>query len=380
MFAQKFLVPAALALCAVAGCSATPMWPTTSVEPVRVLDHPGFAETLRREGIDGSGPWRLVVFGDQRALADGEFQALVRGIADREAGLEGGTPLAAIIDTGDIVDNGKHADQFAMLASILEPVARWPYLVAVGNHELDQDLDAEGRTHFAQFMGEAAGPQFDRNRLWYRKDAPGLRILFLDTNDWIYSPSEDQSTSRTEQLAWLSAQMAEDFDGRTIVVMHHPIVSSSRKHQQQSALTWSIQWNEEVLARMFERGNVDLVLTGHTHTYERYRLTGPDGGNFQLLNISGRPRDSFLWFGDGARRAQDIRGREIAFLVRGGWRQELLEGWNIEQLDGVFDPDLEEDQWAEITVHPDGQLEVELFFLVDRGAGGYASRGRFTID
>mgnify|MGYP000387996777 CR=1 FL=1 len=85
-----------------AGCVGQPMWPTTSTNPVLPQEHPTLAESLRRQGVDGSQPYRLAVFGDQRALADGEFQALVRSIADREASLEGAPPLIAIIDTGDI--------------------------------------------------------------------------------------------------------------------------------------------------------------------------------------------------------------------------------------------------------------------------------------
>ena len=113
------LLTAAFALL-LSGCIGAPMWPTTSNDPVPVQDHPTLNEAIRARGIDGSTAYRLAVFGDQRALADGEFQALVQAIADREASMGDGPPLAAIIDTGDIVDNGKHADQFAMLLDILE--------------------------------------------------------------------------------------------------------------------------------------------------------------------------------------------------------------------------------------------------------------------
>lgn len=364
---------------ALAGCSFTPTWPTTSTRPAPVLDHAGFGDTLRREGIDGGVPWRLAVFGDQRAMADGEFQALVRSIAAREAEPTARPPLAAILDTGDIVDDGRHADQFSMLARILEPLRRWPYLVAVGNHELGIVPEPAARDNLVRFMGDAPGPLFGRNRLWYRLDAPGVRLIFLDSNDWVYGPGEDQNPHRTQQLAWLSAQMAERFDGRTIVVMHHPIVSSSQKHRDQSSRMWGIRWDDRILAQMFLDGGVDLVFTGHTHTFERYRITGPGQRSFELVNVSGRPRDSLLWFGDGARRARDIGGRELRQLERTGWRAEDLEGFRIEQLDFLAEAD-EENQWAEVTVHPRGPIEVEMFFLVDRGAKGYASRGSFTID
>jgi hypothetical protein len=265
-----------------------------------------------------------------------------------------------------------------MLKSILEPVNRWPYLVAPGNHELDEGITLVARDNFVEFMGDAPGPLFQGNQLWYRKDAPGLRILFLNTNDWIYGPGETLPARRTSQLAWLSSQMAEDFEGRTVVAMHHPIVISSKKHRDASARMWSVAWSGETLAEMFARGGVDLVITGHTHTYERFRLTSPSGDSFQHANLSGRPRNSFLWFGAGARRAKDIRGEELDHLIKVGWRREELEGWQFEQLDGMFED--EENQWGELTIYPGGKMEMEVFFLVDRGNGGYASRGKFLID
>lgn len=378
MLIRRILLIASLTALA-AGCGK-PIWPTTSTNPVPVLDHPDFDATVARENVSRSTGLRLAFFGDQRALADGEYQALVRSIAAREATLEGAPPLVGIIDTGDIVDNGKHTDQFTMLREILGPVRQWPYLVAVGNHELDQDLNDEGRRHYVEFMGNAPGQFFAPRRLWYRKDAPGLRVLFLDSNEWVYGPSEDQSTTRTEQLAWLSAQMAEDYDGRTIVVMHHPIIISNKKHRTEAERMWGIRWANEILADMFVRGGVDILVVGHTHTYERFRLTPAEGESFQLVNLSGRPRSSFMGFGASARRAEDISGRENEFLIRVGWPKTQINQWKIEQLDAMTDADTEADQWGELTLHPDGTLEMEIFYLVDRGDGGYRSGGKFTID
>lgn len=361
------------------GCVGQPMWPTTSTHPVPVQEHPTLNEAVRQQGIDGRKPYRLVVFGDQRALADGEFQALVQAIADREAALEEGPPLLAVVDTGDIVDNGKHADQFTMLHEILEPLRAYPYLVSVGNHELDQDIDFQGRRNFTTFMGDAAGPLFAETRLWYRLDVPGLRLIFLDTNQWVYRRDDHLPEHRREQIDWLAGQMSENFDGTTILAMHHPLVISNQKHRSLAAQLWGLKRGDELLASLIASGT-DLVLTGHTHTYERYRMTSPAGDRFHLMNVSGRPRDSFLWWGDGSRRAQDIQGREIEHLGRAGWRREFLEGWTIEQLDAMTDKDTEANQWAEITVHPDRRVEVEMFFLVDRGEGGYRSGGKFGLE
>ena len=43
-------------------------------------------------------------------------------------------------------------------------------------------------------------------------------------------------------------------------------------------------------------GGVDLVICGHTHTYERFRLRRGER-ELSLINLSGRPQNSFLFFG-----------------------------------------------------------------------------------
>ena len=289
-------------------------------------------------------------------------------------------PLLALIDSGDIVDNGVWTDQFVQLEEILRPLARWPYLVAIGNHELDQNRDPVARQNMARFMGDSADGFFGPNRLFYRKDAPGLRLIFLNTNDWVYGPDDRMGERGRSQLAWLASQMSERFDGRTIVLMHHPIIVSSKKHRGHASALWQIGHGDENLATMFARGGVDLVLTGHTHTYERYHLALPGTGDFDLVNVSGRPRNTFLWIGASRRRAQDIRGREVEYLRRVGWRAEDLPNWQIQQRDGLFDEDDDANQWVELRFDGQGPIELEVFVLDPEAPAGYASHSRFTID
>jgi len=52
------------------------------------------------------------------------------------------------------------------------------------------------------------------------------------------------------------------------------------------------------LADLFASGNADVILVGHTHTYEHFRVLRSDGAGFHLINVSGRPKDSILWIGE----------------------------------------------------------------------------------
>ena len=88
-----------------------------------------------------------------------------------------------------------------------------------------------------------------------------------------------------------------------------------------------------------------------------------------VVNISGRPRDNFLWFGAGSRRARDIRAEELEDLADRGWKG--LEGWEVEQVDAMYEDD--ENQWAMLRFGPDGSVSLEMFFLVDKGEDGWRS-------
>ncbi len=328
-------------------------WPATSTRPVVRLAHANFEQVVSDHDL--SRGFAFAVWGDQRAMADGEWQDLV-ALVDRVA--EQRDDLLFVVDTGDIVYRGDQSDQFHMLAQILSPLQRLPYLVGVGNHELRNLRPGPARAHTATFLGYL-DPQFGPDRMYYRKDAGPARLLFLDTNRWVYPP--DGAIVDRDQLAWLAEQLREPepAGGATIVVMHHPLVQSSRKHWRNARDLWNLEHQGRRLADLLADGGVDLVLTGHTHTYEHFRLRRDDGRGFELLNVSGRPRAGVLWFGGQARRANDLRGREELCLSRRGW--EGLDRWEIEQVDAMLGR--QANQFALVTVGPGGRLSWEVRFL-----------------
>ena len=342
-------------------------WPSSSDQPVITLDHPTLEDG--RAGLAPGRGTRFVAFGDQRALADGEWQALMLAIASRDAQ----SPIHFMIDTGDIVDDGRHSDQFHSLRSILSPARKIPYLVGVGNHEVHNNRDRQARDNTALFLSYL-DPAFDADRMYYDKRVGPVRFVFLDTNDLVYGdanetdgvpPPQPPSGSRAEaQMLWLTERLAEFEPAETIVLMmHHPLLHSSQKHQTSSIGMWSYRFNGRQLPHLFLDAGVDLILTGHTHTYERFRIEREDGRYLHQVNVSGRPRTTFLWFGAGSRRPRDIRGREVAWLTEEGW--DDLDGWKIEQLDVMTDD--ERNQFALFEMDDMGSLSLQMCFVDDDG-------------
>lgn len=344
-----FLIILALVVAA-GGCGSSGPWPASSDAPVRPLEHPTIESAAARLPRGAEAGYRFAVMGDQRALADGEWQDLVTAMVDVA---RDDPRFLFVLDTGDVVNDGAHTDQFAMLRGILAPLSPVPYLVCVGNHELANNAPGPARAHTATFLS-ATDPELSAERLYYRKDVGPASFLFLDTNDFVYGAPPGRAEA---QLDWLGVQLADKAAGTRIVVLHHPFVQSSAKHRDAALLMWDLTWRDRRLVDVLLNAGVDLVLTGHTHTYERFRVTRRDDGrSLQLVNISGRPRPSFLWFGAGARRATDIRGREADWLAAAGWRG--LEPYEITQLEAMTED--EANQFGLFSVEADGDLVLEM--------------------
>ncbi len=266
-----------------------------------------------------------------------------------------------MLDTGDIVEDGSHGDQFRALADILAKARSLPYLVGVGNHELNNNRPGPARPNAAAFL-KPLNPSLGPDRFYFRQTVGRVRFLFLDSNDLVYETGPQVAVRRDAQLAWLAEELrAPDEPGRpTVVVMHHPLLQSSEKHRPQARVLWSLAYRGRSLPNMLAEGGVDLVLTGHTHTYERFRATRRDGKGFHLVNLSGRPLPTFLWFGDGQRRAREIPdGGEIPWFLSRGWRG--IEGWELTQEEAMVKE--EADQFALFRVEPDGGVTMSIRYM-----------------
>ena len=335
-------------------------WPSSSKVPVQRLDHPA----LEQAAVAEDGRVRFAAYGDQRALADGEWQAMIAQIAAVHAQ----DRLDFIVDTGDIVQDGQYSDQYWMLREILAPVGELPLLVGVGNHEVRNNTVQQARDNTGTFLGYL-DPEFSSARMYYRKDAGPVRFLFLDSNDLAYGEEATSPPNRVEaQMRWLAQELeaSRSWTGPLVVVLHHPFLQSSRKHLETAVYLWSYRPRgpeKPPFPELLLDAGVDLVLVGHTHTYERFVLE-KGGRSMDLVNLSGRPRTAILWIGDGARRARDIAGKEVERLRAQGWRD--LEGWSISQESVMLDE--EENQFA-IFEATDSTLTMSVRFLgEDRGA------------
>lgn len=371
-------------------------WPESSKYPVEPLAHPTLTDRfLELHSLPVNG-YSFAVFGDQRALADGEWQRLIAhlGAIDSVGALvsvdltdsTGAKPPAFIVDTGDIVFDGSASDQFAMLADLLRPVSRFPYLVGVGNHEVKNNGAPVARENLAKFLSKTPlRPTSDH--LYGRVRIGPAVYYFLDSNDLVYpaeghtppigeaklelqQPDIDRSrVPRVQaQLEWIESELppASD-DSLRIVILHHPFLQSSSKHIETASALWNLSIGRRRFVDLLLDAGVDVVLTGHTHTFESFRVTREDARSLRVINFSGRPRTSFLWTGDGARRARNLGDREHSWLDRQGFLG--LGSYRVEQLE-VMLPPREADQVGIFRVGADGSIAYDVHYLDDGAPDG----------
>lgn len=114
-----------------------------------------------------------------------------------------------------------------------------PFYAALGNH------DEPDNRHY---------PKFNMNgQRYYSMTRGPARFFFFDTN--FMDPP---------QLKWIDSALGEAREDWKIVVFHHPLYSNGNRHGSNVSL-------RVVLEPMLVRHGVDVVFSGHDHTYERIK-------------------------------------------------------------------------------------------------------------
>jgi 3',5'-cyclic AMP phosphodiesterase CpdA len=141
-----------------------------------------------------------------------------------------------------------------------------------GNHEYSgkQGLTEHWRKQFTLPSNGVAGLEESN----YYVDVQGVRMISLNSNE-----------KRQEQAAWLDKLLAGKSSRWVLVTFHHPIYSTAKGRDNKD-------WRE-LLQPVFDRHGVDMVLTGHDHTYGRTNVVAGTNvqagkaGTVYVVSVSG---------------------------------------------------------------------------------------------
>ena len=155
---------------------------------------------------------------------------------------------------------------------------------AVGNHE----YESPGAGPYYNYFGAAAGPS---GLGYYSYELGNWHIVVLNSN----IPSSEGS----EQLRWLREDLTSHKTACALAYWHHPRFTSGPSTGNVMLEAWRVLYEHDV----------DVVINGHDHIYERFAPQDPDGrsdpakgitefvagtGGAPLYSIAGIARNSVI--------------------------------------------------------------------------------------
>jgi hypothetical protein len=136
----------------------------------------------------------------------------------------------------------------------------------VGNHEYETN-NAAGYFDYWDGVGFSTGRAGDRSKGYYSYDIGRWHVIALNSNCWEGQMQGCGAGSPME--TWLRSDLAAHPTACTLAYWHHPRWNSSAQTGNDTAM--STIWND------LYNANVDLVLNGHAHDYERFAPQNPSG-------------------------------------------------------------------------------------------------------
>lgn len=245
----------------------------------------------------GRTPFTFTSFGDQAvpgstwSASSGGYTAELATLAAPSAadvvdGIEQVRPLFHLLN-GDLSYASLSADRVRTWNEFFtnneRSARRRPWMPSPGNHENELGNGALGYDSFRTRFAVPSNGSADFEGLWYAFTVGSVRVVVLANDDVALQDSGDSYVngySGGRQRAWLEKQLAAARGSREIdwivVCMHHVIISTANANGADLGVRQN--WGP-----LFDRYEVDLVVCGHEHDYERsYAVRGTVSGSETL--------------------------------------------------------------------------------------------------
>ncbi len=209
-------------------------------------------------------PLRIWALGDSGLANQG-----VRQVRNSYLNFTAGTPTSMWLMLGDnAYPIGTDAQYQAAVFDVFQPLLRSSVLWStVGNHDAHSaDSATQTGPYFEIFSfptaGEAGGVA-SATEAYYSFDHGNVHFVVLDS-------AESDRTAGGDMLTWLGQDLAATMQDWIIAVWHHPPYSQgSHNSDDPVGVDGPLVDMRENAVPILESHGVDLVLTGHSHSYER---------------------------------------------------------------------------------------------------------------
>lgn len=198
-------------------------------------------------------------------------------VAERMARTYEFAPFGLVTLLGDICYYGNFEDRFEdVFARPMGPLldAGVGFELAIGNHDDGLYRSDEGLAEIEAELRLLGTPG-----LYYTTSHGPVDFFYLDS-----SVPGVFGDAAGDQFQWLDDALASSTNQWKVVLLHHPPFSSGRHGPTRGA--------QEALMPIMKRRHVDLVLSGHDHSYER---TEPIDGTTYVVSGGGCKTTSVGW-------------------------------------------------------------------------------------
>jgi hypothetical protein len=249
-------------------------------------------------------PMRVWVLGDP-----GTKNAVQMAVRDAYAKFTGSRPTDFWLLLGDnAYPDGTDADYqkaiFEMYPQFLRTSPVWP---ALGNHDGKSANSAtQSGVYYDVFTlptRAQAGGVVSGTEAYYSFDYANAHFICLDSHDSDRSPDG-------AMMQWLKADLEATRRDWIIAYFHHPTYTKGT-HDSDKDSDSGGRMNDmrAVFLPVLEKGGVDLVLTGHSHVYERSWLMNGHYGKSETFDaaVHVKQKTSGRSDGDGVYRKPRVR-------------------------------------------------------------------------
>ncbi|MBO6266323.1 MAG: metallophosphoesterase family protein [Acidaminococcaceae bacterium] len=203
------------------------------------------------------------------------------------------------ITMGDLVDNGEHAFQWNEWFTRISPmINRIPAAPVMGNHETyTTDWKVRMPLAYLHYFSLPEGAPEPYKNQFYSFDYGDVHFTVLNTQ--MREMEKFQPNLLQDQLAWFKSDMEKTKKKWKVVLMHKDVLQYgflTRKTPRAEGFSGE----GKIFMPLFDKYNVDAVLTAHLHTYRnRGRIydfkRDAKGPLYILTGVAGDVRYPNLW-------------------------------------------------------------------------------------
>ncbi|MCR5176961.1 MAG: metallophosphoesterase family protein [Anaerovibrio sp.] len=245
-----------------------------------------------RTSAEDKSKFSMLIFTDSQSSDYSDWRNVAQNAIKRHPEAEIFTNL------GDLVDNGEDSSQWRAWFSALDGIIdKIPFAPVMGNHECyDRNWQERLPEGYLNYFEVPDNKSTGFGRYYYSFDYGQVHFTVINTQE--EEIRDIRPGLMEEQLKWLENDLNTTKQKWKIVLMHRDVLQYRISRIPERKEGFSPEGI--LLMPLFEKHHVNIVLTGHLHTYRNrgHILQGEHNAHgplYLLCGLSGNVRYDNLW-------------------------------------------------------------------------------------